>query len=181
MKCTSLNVLRSLYKIRFRIFFFYNDDADSGNVVAEKNEEEEEKLHEREDGARVFSRSFGDNGLRMLGCLTWDDTHGQYHWNYDAFLYSFPNRRSCYSRRRRNTPILFHVIGDSGVSGSDFDDDEEALVHHHALFIRMVGLHQSVIDLVRIARLVLSTRWQRRFLGKGSVIKVDRGFWMITH
>ncbi|MED6195016.1 hypothetical protein PIB30_034155 [Stylosanthes scabra] len=32
-----------------------------------------------------------------------------------------------------------------------------------------------------IARLTLSTRWQRRFLGKGAVMKVDRRFSMITH
>ncbi|MED6157942.1 hypothetical protein PIB30_028226 [Stylosanthes scabra] len=55
-------------------------------------------------------------------------------------------RRSCCSRRRRNAPILFHINGDSGVLGSDFDDDEGALVHHPVWFIRTVGLQQSVID-----------------------------------
>ncbi|MED6132211.1 hypothetical protein PIB30_017063 [Stylosanthes scabra] len=59
-------------------------------------------------------------------------------------------RRSCCSRRRRNAPILFHVNGDSGVLGSDFDDDEGPLVHHPVWFIRTVGLQQSVIDSITV-------------------------------
>ncbi|MED6169662.1 hypothetical protein PIB30_023378 [Stylosanthes scabra] len=61
----------------------------------------------------------------------------------------FPQSEGACSRRRRNTLILFHVNGDSGVSSSDFDDNEGALVHHLVWFIRTVGLHQSVIDMVR--------------------------------
>ncbi|KAL1366085.1 hypothetical protein HN51_013982 [Arachis hypogaea] len=63
-------------------------------------------------------------------------------------------RRICCSWRHNrtggNTPILFHVNGDSAVSGSDFDDDEGALVDHPIWFIRTVGLQQSVIDSITV-------------------------------
>ncbi|CAL0325109.1 unnamed protein product [Lupinus luteus] len=55
------------------------------------------------------------------------------------------------NNRTRNSPILFHVNGNSGVVS---DNDEGPMVEHPIWFIRTEGLQQSLIDSITVFKYV---------------------------
>ncbi|KAE9610317.1 putative transcription factor C2H2 family [Lupinus albus] len=59
----------------------------------------------------------------------------------------FSRRLNHNNNRIRNSPILFHVNGDSGVVS---DNDDGPMIEHPIWFIRTEGLQQSLIDSITV-------------------------------